>query len=372
MKTLKHIVVLAVVGSMLIFAGCEEEETTKTVSKEEAENILEENSQELNSQLEAMESSRGMQTMQTLTALAQQNDPFAQQKSLGEESIIRSIQKTLKPVENKNNLKRFGDQPFNFGDHTGTYTWQSEGVWNVNTNTPSDRIVIEFPADTAEDPVDNNAVFTLSNYEETAVTDSLGEEVYIPTRVEANLEVDGEMVASIDWTLEVTEVDGNQAVALMDASIYLNPFTYEVNLTQNSLSASISRDEAETTLMSVNMDVTFMDNMEDVKRLEGNVQVRNLNFEGWIKPYAMQNPDIQDAGEFVEYYNNQIDLALFKYDTGEKIADVKFVESDSQTGEGLPMQLVFEFEDGSTTPVKEYFQNIYQYLQQLTGMAENL
>ena len=86
----------------------------------------------------------------------------------------------------------------------------------------------------------------------------------------------------------------------------------------------------------------------------------------------MQNPDIQDAGDFVEYYNEQIDLALYKYDTGEKLADVKFVEADSQTGTGLPMNLVFEFKDGTTTPVKNHFEKIYQYLQQLTGMAENL
>jgi len=372
MKTLKQIVVMTVIGSMLIFAGCEEEESTKTVSTEEAEEILAQNSQELNSELEAMENSKGMKTVQTLVALSQKDDPFAQKKSLGEESILRSIQKTLKPVENKNNLKRFGDQPFNFSDHTGTYTWQSEGVWNVNTNAPTDAIVIEFPTDTTMDPVENNAVFTLSTYEETAVTDSSGEEVYIPTRIEATLNVDDTLVASVSWTLEIAEVDGATVVEQMDASINLVPHTYKVEITQNTLFASISNDEMETPLMSVNMNATFMDNMEDVQKLEGNVQVRNLNFKGWIEPYDMQNPDIQDSGDFVEYYNNQIDLALYKYDTGEKIADVKFVQSDSQTGTGLPMKLVFEFKDGSTTPVKEHFQKIYQYLQQLTGMIETV
>jgi len=372
MKKLKNMVALAIVGSLLVFAGCEKDETTKTVSKEEAEETLAQNSEELNAELQVMEDSKGMNSMQTLVALAQKNNPFVQMKSLGNESVIHSIQKTLRPVENKNNLKRFGDQPFNFEDHTGTYTWQSEGVWEVNTTTPSDAIVIEFPTDTTKDPVENNAVFTLNNFEDQAVTDSTGEEVYIPTRVEATLEVNDTLVTSVNWTLQIEQVDGTKAVSQLEANIFLIPFNYDVTLTQNTLSASISKQGVETTLMAVNMDVTFMDNPEDVKRLAGNVQVRNLNFQGWIKPYALQNPDIQDVGDFVEYYNEQIDLALYKYDTGEKLADVKFVEADSQTGTGLPMNLVFEFEDGSTTPVKNHFDKIYQYLQQLTGMAENL
>lgn len=366
MKTLRNIVTLMVIGSMLIFAGCEEEETTKTIGKEEAVETLEQNSQEMASDFDQMANTEGMEAMEVLTALSEKQDPFAKKKLLGSESVLQSIEKTLKPSNNKM-VKRLGDQPFDFEAHTGTYTWQAEGQWKVDTENPSDAIVIEFPTDTINEPIENNATLTLSAYEETMVVDSDGNENYVPTRMEAMLEIEGEKVMEVTWELALEEMDdGSQMVSSLDATIYLKPFTYTHSLTQNSLSASISKKGIESTLMSINLDVTFMDNMEDVKKLEGNVQARNLNFKGWVKPYAMENvniDEIQSVDDLIDYYNEQIDLALYTYDNGNKIADVQFVESDS-TKEDVPMELVFVFKDGSTRPVKEYFQNLITKLQQ--------
>jgi len=371
MKTLKNIVTLLVIGSVLIFAGCEEEDSTKTISKDEAVQTLNQNSQDLESDLQAMENTEGMQAIEVLASLTQESDPFASPtKSIGDEFLIGKIQQIMRPVESQN-LQKFGSQPFNFGDHTGTYTWQSEGVWTEDPN-PTDSIIIEFPTDTTADPLTNNAVFALSNYEETAVTDSLDNTVYVPTKVEASLTIDGTKVVDLSWNLEITETDGETVLSSLDATVYVKPFTYTVSLTQNSLSASINRDNVETSLMSINLNVTFMDNMEDVEKLKGNVQVHNLNFKGWVKPYAMENREFSSTdmttADILDYYNEQIDLALFKYDTGNKIADVKFVETDTQTSEP-PMELVFVFKDDSTEPVKGYFENIYQYLQQLLGQG---
>jgi len=366
MKTLRNIFTLAVIGSMLIFTGCEEEETTKTISKEEAVQTLEENSQEMASDLDQMEETDGMNAMEVLTALAEKEDPFAKKKLLGSESIFQSIEKTLKPSNNKL-IKRLGEEPFDFQAHTGTYTWQAEGKWLVDTENPSDAIVIEFPTDTAASPVTNDATLTLSTYEETMVTDSAGNENYVPTNLQAMLEIGSVKAVEISWELGLEELDdGSKKVNSLDGYIYLKPFTYSLSLSDNSFSTSISHEDIETTLMSVNLDVTFMDNMEDVKKVEGNVQARNLNFKGWIKPYAMENisPDeVQSIDDVVDYYNEQIDLALYTYDQNNKIADVKFVKSETTDSE-VPLELVFVFKDDSTRPVKEYFQNLITKLQQ--------
>ncbi|MBS3807216.1 MAG: hypothetical protein KGY60_06900 [Bacteroidales bacterium] len=366
MKTLRNIVTLAVIGSVLIFAGCEEEETTQTISKEEAVQTLEQNSQEMASDFEQMANTEGMEAMEVLTALSEKQDPFAKKKLLGSESVLQSIEKTLKPSNNKM-VKRLGDQPFDFEAHTGTYTWQAEGQWLVDAENPSDAIVIEFPTDTAADPIDNNAALTLSAYEETLVVDSDGYENYVPTRIEAMLEVDGTKVMEVTWELALEEMDdGSPMVSSLDATIYLKPFTYTLSLTQNSLSASVSHEDMESTLMSVNLDVTFMDDMEDIKKIEGNVQARNLNFKGWIKPYAMENvnpDDLESFDDLIDYYNEQIDLALYTYDKGNKIADVQFVASDNAEGD-MPMELVFVFKDESTRPVKDYFENLITKLKE--------
>ena len=368
MKTLRNIVTLAVIGSMLIFAGCEEEENIQTVDKDEAVETLNQNSQEMASDFDQMATTEGMESMEVLTALSQKENPFAKKKMMGSESVLQSIEKTLRPSNNEM-VKRLGDQPFDFQAHTGTYTWQEEGKWLVDTETPSDAIVIEFPTDTIDTPVENNAVLTLSNYEETMVLDSAGNEKYVPVRLQALLEVDGDKEMEVDWLLEIQEMDdGSQMVSSLDATIYLKPFTYNLSLTQNSLSASISKDEVTRTLMSVNLDVTFMDNMEDIKKVEGNVQARNLNFKGWAKPYAMKPENIdrdqvQSKGDLVDYYNQQIDLALYTFDQGNKIADVKFFESNTTENE-WPMELRFVFKDDSTRPVMDYFNNLVTKLQE--------
>ena len=368
MKTLKNIIALAVIGSMLIFAGCEEEETTKTINTEEAIETLDQNSQEMASDFDQMANTEGMEAMEVLAALAEKQEPFAQKKLLGSESVLKTIEKTLKPSNNKM-VKRLGDQPFDFQAHTGTYTWQAEGKWVVDTENPPDAIVIEFPTDTTDDPVENNATFTLSTYEETMVLDSAGNENYVPTQLQAMLEVDGDKVMEVNWDLAIEEMeDGSKMVSSLDALITLKPFTYTLSLTQNSLSASIAHEDIETTLMSMNLDVTFMgeDDIEDVKKVEGNVQVRNLNFKGWVKPYAMENvntDDIQSVDDLVDYYNEQIDLALYTYDQNNKIADVKFVKSESSDSQ-VPMELVFVFKDDTTRPVQGFFQNLIDKLQE--------
>ena len=81
MKTLRNIALLAIVGSVLMFAGCEEEESTKTIDKEEAEQTLSNNSDEMASDLDQMANTDGMEAMNVLVGLTEKDDPFAQKKS---------------------------------------------------------------------------------------------------------------------------------------------------------------------------------------------------------------------------------------------------------------------------------------------------
>jgi outer membrane murein-binding lipoprotein Lpp/uncharacterized Fe-S cluster protein YjdI len=365
MKTLRNIALLAIVGSVLMFAGCEEEESTKTIEKEEAEQVLSNNSEEMASDLDQMANSQGMEAMNVLVGLTEKDDPFAQKKSLGGESVVSTLQEALRTTENKI-ARRKSSQPFPFDDLTGTYEWQAQGEWNVDLNTPSDAIVIEFPTDTTVENPENNATMTLSSYSETMITDSSGNEQYVPTDIEATLKVNDTKVAEINWELSIEQVNNETPVLnSLDASIYLKPFSYSLELTQNSLLATMSTENVKD-ILGVDIDVTFMDNMEDVKKVQGSVKIRNLQFKGWIKPYAMENVDaegITSTGDLVDYYNEQIDVSVFRADNGNKLADIKFVE-DTDSQNEMPMNLVFVFKNGDTAPVKGYFQNVMEKIQQ--------
>lgn len=366
MKTLRNIALLAIVGSVLMFAGCEEEESTKTIDKEEAEQTLSNNSDEMASDLDQMANTDGMEAMNVLVGLTEKDDPFAQKKSWSGESVVHTLQEALKASEN-GVARRKSSQPFAFDDLTGTYTWDGYKTWTVQQDNPPDAIVIEFPTDTTVENPENNATLTLSSYDEKMITDSSGNEEYVPTDIGATLEVDGNKVAEISWELSIEQVN-NETPMLnsLNASIYLKPFTYSIELTQSSLLATMSSDNVESNILAVDIDVTFMDNMEDVKKVQGSVKIRNLQFKGWIKPYAMENVDaegITSTGDLVEYYNEQIDVSVFRADNGNKLADIKFVE-DTDSQDEMPMKLVFVFKNGDTEPVKGYFQNVMEKIQQ--------
>jgi hypothetical protein len=116
--------------------------------------------------------------------------------------------------------------------------------------------------------------------------------------------------------------------------------------------------------------------MEDVKKLEGNFQLHNLNLDGWIEPSDIQN--VQDTtfwveqgweslDDMVEYVNEQFDVSLYKVDTGNKIADLKVIKKDQedQSRFEMPVELVLVFKDGSTRPAKEFYQNVITYFKNI-------
>ncbi len=365
MKTLRNIVSLAVIGAMLVFTGCEEEQSTQTVSKEDAIATLEENSANLTASLQNMQNTQGMKAMGTLAALGEKNNPFDQTKATSGQTVLKSIQKAIKPVQKKE-LKKLGEQPFDFESHTGIYTWLGPGNWE---KAPSDSIIIRFPADTSADPIENNGEFILADYAETTMTDTAGETVYVPTVIDAKLLVDGEEVMSVDWTMETENFDGTTILKSLDATVKLHAYTYTLSLSQSSISAAISVEEQDLPIMSVNMSVLMMTNMEDIKKVDGNFQVLNLIFKGWIEPYDMQHmedADVTTREDMVAYLNEQMDLSAHVYNTGKKIADIKFV-LDEDSDDEMFFEPVFVFKDGSEEPIENHFQELQQYLQNLAS-----
>lgn len=371
MNAIKKILTLTIVGSVLIFAGCENDDTVTTMDKEEAKQTLEQNDREIKNSLEEIENTKGMQAMKTLNGITKENDPFSDlQKSTGYESVLSNLQEVLKPI-NENHLKRSAEQKFYFNDWCGTYTWEGTKEWTIKLEDPDDKIVINFPTDTTEEPITNNAVLTLSDYSEFETTDSLNNKIYVPDTVIANLTVDGEKVLDINYTLDYDAK--NEVVTELSANIYLKPFTWSLSMTQNSMEASLTNENTGNVLTSFAFEVTFMDDddmedMEDVEKLNGNVQLHNLNLQGWIKPSNIQKIEDKETwaeqgwetlDDVIEYVNEQIDISLYHLN-GNKIADLKVIKND--TDKEQLVQVVLVFKDDSTEPAKQYFENVIAYI----------
>ncbi len=367
MNAIKKILTLTIIGSVLIFAGCEDDDKVSVMDKEEAITTLEQNDQELKTSLKDIETTDGMQAMQTLNGITEENDPFSdQQKASGYETVLENLQEVLKPV-NENHLKRSAEQKFDFDKWVGTYKWEGPKEWNIQLEEPDDAIVIEFPTDTTTEPVENNATLTINDYSEFETTDSLDNTVYVADTVKMTLEVDGKEVLNVDYALDYdNELD---AVQSLDANIYLKPFRWKLSMAQNSIEASLINENTGNVLTSFAFEVTFTDdNMEDVEKLDGNVQLHKLNLQGWIKPSKIGQVEDKDTwadqgwesiDDVIEYVNEQIDISLYHIN-GNKIADLKVIKND--TDEEQLVQVVLVFKDDSTEPARQYFENVIAYI----------
>jgi|GEM_PF-1458142 len=376
MNGIRKILTLTIIGSVMVFAGCEKDDTVKTLEKEDAVQTLETNSREIENTLEQIETTDGMKAMQTLSGLTKKDDPFGStQKSSGDLSIISNLQEILKPV-NESHLKRLGEQKFNFDEWVGTYEWQDTKEWKVMLGEPGDKIIIHFPTDTTSEPVENNATLTINEYSEFETTDSLGNTVYVADTVKMNLVVDGEEVVNVNYTLDYNEEQ--EMVNSLSAVVYIKPFTWELSLTQNSIQAALINENTGNVVTSFSFEVTFMDNMEDVKKLNGNVQLHNLNLEGGIKPNNLQKlkdptflreQELTTMEDMVEYANEQIDVALYQVNTGNKIADLKVVINEESDAE-VPVEAALVFKDGTQEMAKKYFKNVINYIKSVLEKYE--
>lgn len=371
MNAMKKILTLMVIGSVLIFTGCEKDDTVETLDKEDAVQTLEKNDEELKASLKEIESTEGMQAIQTLEGLTQKDDPFSDEtKSGGGEIIIENLQKVLRPTDNKQ-LKREGSYPFDFDNWVGTYEWQDTKEWNVKREDPDDQIIIKFPTDTTQESPENNAVLTLTDYSEFETTDSLGNTVYVADTVKMTLEIDGKEVLNVDYALDYdNELD---AVQSLEATVYLKPFTWELSMSEEKVEAALINENNGNVLVSFSFEITFRDNMEDVEKLNGYVQFHNLRLDGGIKPYNLQRledetflveNELTSFDDMVEYVNEQIDISLYKADTGNKIADMKVI-LDEESEDDIPVQPVLVFEDGSEEPAGQYFENVSNYIKSI-------
>ena len=370
MKTLKRILLFGIIAGVTFFTACEEDET-ETLNKDDSQEVIQTNSQEMETTFSEMKESDGMKAIEVLGGLVQEDDPFSNQKNLDlSQDFVSNISEILNPE--KVYSEKAGDTHFVFSDHTGTYSWQSENTWNVVLDSPSDAIVIEFPTDTANySETGNNAVLTVSNYEEQKITTDTGD-TWMPVALTANLEINGTEYVNVNYSLTF---DSNGNPAEVDMSLFLKPYTYSFNLTNNSIDFALSKEGVENTLISTNLDITFVNSeMEEVEEINGNFQMGNINFDGWIKPYALsdsaQYEGAESMADIADQMNENMNIKVYKFDSGEKMANLIFdVDQNSQYTLMGSIILAFEYSDDTTEDAGPYFESI---ITQIENMIDEL
>lgn len=368
MKTLKRILLFGIIAGVTLFTACEDDDETETLNKEDSKEEIQSNSQTMEKTFSNIQDSEGMKAMESLGAIVNTNDPFNQEKNLAvSQDFITNISEILNPE--KVYTEKAGDTQFNFDDHTGIYTWQSDNTWNVD-NSPSDAIVIKFPTDTSNfSETGNDGVLTVSNYEEQKITTDTGD-TWMPVALNAKLEISGEEYVNVDYSLTL-DSDGNPTKVEM--SLYMKPYSYEVEFTSNSIMFSLFEDGEDQAIISTDLELTFVSSdMEYVEEINGNLQMGNVNFDGWVKPYALSDTaslveGTTNSGQIADNMNEQMDIEVNKFDSGEKMADLMFEAFDTTPEYPVTsnITLVFEYNDGTIEEAGPYFESMVTQIENM-------
>ena len=229
---------------------------------------------------------------------------------------------------------------FDFLENRGTYTWNP---WSdsYDVNLGGNSINIEFPSN--PDQNSNNATFRMSEYVDYQWQPNDGEEVvYWPTSMYCELEVDNEVIFSIDHSASFNdsfEIDGEEVPNSISIEVFINPATiqlqaerennmfFSAGLSINSSTCSISAD-IETQLLTTNYTDILNDGdswMEDMDYISLDISVEDLTLDGTLDCQVLYDlsdgddpsmDDVNTAGGVDVIYQ------------GNETASLKLVETD--------------------------------------------
>ncbi|MDN4166533.1 hypothetical protein QWY31_13570 [Cytophagales bacterium LB-30] len=346
--------ILVSVLAVSIFTACKkDDETSKELSKVEAEAAIDEMADQLSGDIVGIMDSEGVKALESVSALYSNSGTFGRStKQVTPEQVKASMKALVKSFVPKKtvNGRMLATHAFVFEEWVGVYNYNSS-IEDFERVGDSDIIELNFPT---EGSVNLNATLSISALDliEYTYTDEWGEytEVY-PTDVQASLEVDNAEQASIDLQIGYNNEYMPVTVSL---ELFVNPYTFSFNFTNtNSTSASIAGSIKLNSEVITAIDVAVVKAGEDeIKSATGFVQYREMKLQGSITNPDFMSPEPDSMGDFIK-------LSLFK--GSQKVGDIVFEIEEDEFGEYEVPYLLFS--DGSKKPLEEVFAPIIEQLE---------
>ncbi len=345
--------------------SCEPEET-EPLTTDEAIVEMESVAATLSDDILDMVNTEGVEALTDLTNLAdpfgeQGNDPV--QRTFSEFDIEESRELVKQRIHALRNIftpeavaERIKDEHFVFEDHIGIYTYNFEfDSWDY-TNGGIDYIQINFPSAGAGE---NNAQLNIYDYQDEAFeTDEFGylEVYYEPTALDANLLVNGNEVASVDFTASYNEEADPVTVNL---ALNLLPFTYALTFydagsNTSSVSASVSR--GDRVIMGAGVDVTYAGPLKlVVNEISGDVTILSVSVDATLDVAGLTSA--QEGDDINDFYTAEV------FVDGEKVGDIEIdIEEE---------KIYIVFLDGQRKDAEDVFSAFITELEQIIADLEN-
>jgi hypothetical protein len=358
MQKLLSITALAVILSL---SACDkdEEKNSSEFSKVDAQSKITAFNASATQDLQDLATADGLEAIVDLTSLIDSDDPFGGRLSTDKKRLKKFFRKkghsfrTIIAKKYAKNGRTNGEEPFDFNNNTGLFTWNPE-IGEFEKTGESDIIKIQFPT---EGSASNNAELQITAYEETLILDE-DFETYQPTVLRAALLVNNTEAASLDLNIE-WDAQGFPLTADFNATVAPFTATLSFDVTgddKNTLSASLLRDQR--TLFSTSVTVLYSSvakTESDLKTISGFVQLLDLKLEGNIDMEGMDN-DVEHVD-----LNKYIKLELKS--ENKKVGDIIFVmETIDGVEESLPY---LEYADGTKEKLEDVLKPVTDELEQL-------
>jgi hypothetical protein len=241
--------------------------------------------------------------------------------------------------------------PINFSSICGTYTYRaSDSSWAKSLGGSS--VIINYPANQSASNSNNNAVLTITHYTEINVASDTSHD-YLPTALNSNLTVDGNRVASLDFTASYNS-DGIPTTLMLLLNV--NPYSLAINFANqgSTMTGNVNFAKSGVTQIGFGASLNFADaSQKKVSTVKSAyLQLMDVKLNGDIDAGALDNvPSNASMDQKIAADNANINIAV-SYKGGQ-IGKIEFGKDSAGTAT-KPVAYI-RFNDGSLDKLDKYF-----------------
>lgn len=394
---MKKLIAMMLMLASVFFIACDDDDSKDPLTAEEAQEELQNLGTEMSTMMTNMQNSEGMQVIMNLNSMPY---PFVNKSKSSESTqILKNIENYLLPtgVLKKSKVNNNTKEPdFDFEYWWGTYTWDIEHqVWSIVFDDPEstadDKIVINFPS--SETATSNDATLTIHDYAETEIEeyDDYYQEYYYynePNKIVADLYLNDVEIVDVNMSATwITSGDKAGEPSAIDIDVYVVPFTFHIDMSQNSTSGDINAwiEYENKKVFSVGLDATFTSGEDSPTTISGYIQLFDVKFKAKVAIAELEA--IMDAldeetspyttlDEINAAVNATIDAEVLV--DGAKAADIilNFTTNSSSYSfvidetEGIYLDILFVYTDGTSESAVPYFATFVASIEQFFGALD--
>lgn len=345
-------------ATVVFLTACEKEETVRLSATDAKESLIAVDAT-LSAELNNFSNAEGFKALEQLASLTNGGTLFTtariQDARKNPSAYVRVGIQNLQSIisEASASGRSQGDEPFNYAEHKGVYTW-NPSLQDFEFTSQSNIVELRFPT---EGSSTNNAVFRLTNYAE--VETPFGDEPYSPTDIEATLDINNVKQASLSLAAEYKS-DGTDDPVFADISYFVSPYTLDINLDDTKPSIStfsqyLSKNNDKLIGWALTASYKGAKVESNISKLEGTVQLASaiftIVFTAPTDPTAV--PDIND-------------ILKINVTVDGKIAGKIIWVTEAGALEPSPY---IQYNDGSQQKLSELFELLEAELNGLTSIA---